>query len=150
MDSRIRYIVTGRRFLLKTHRLAFTLIEVLVSVLILSTSIFYVMKIYTQNHAQAAYIDKRNRDALQDSLFLTEDAIRYNKEKKSAYDLLHDTFKGLKNSTRKNLKQTQRTIHISDPIKLLESEEGPNVEVTRIILKDAFSSSYYRFKISAF
>ncbi len=133
-----------------THR-AFTLIEVLVSVLILSTSIFYVMKIYSQNHAQALYISKRNIVALEDSLFLTDRTLRYNKEKKNAYDLLHDYFRNLDSKSRHTLKETERMIYVSEPLKLMQRKEnGPSAEVEKIIIKDTFSSSYYRFKINRF
>ena len=137
--------------LLKTYRHAFTLIEVLVSVVILSTSIFYVMQIYNQNHAQAQYINKRNSEALEDSLFLTNSTLRYDKETKNAYDLLHYTFKDLDNESRQFLKKTERAIRISDPVKLRQTEgPGPKAEVKKIFLKDTFSSAYYRFKIKSF
>jgi prepilin-type N-terminal cleavage/methylation domain-containing protein len=133
------------------HRRAFTLIEVLISVLILSTSIFYVMKIYSQNHAQAQYINKRNIEALEDSLFLTNSTLRYDKERKNAYDLLHYMFKDLDNKSRQFLRKTERTIRISEPLKLRQIEgKGPQAEVKKIILKDSFSSGYYRFKIKTF
>ena len=131
-------------------RPAFTLIEILVSVVILATSIVYVMKIYEQKHAQTVYIIQRNSAALSDSLFLTEDVLRYSKKEKRAYDLLHDTFRNIPDKTGTLLKQTKRNIYVSPPAKLMEGDDGPNAEVRKIILKDTFNASYHRFKVTGF
>lgn len=133
-----------------TMRPAFTLIEILVSIVILATSIVYVMKIYEQKHAQTAYIIQRNSAALSDSLFLTEDALRYSKKEKNAYDMLHDTFRNIPDKTGMLLKQTKRKIYVSAPVKLMESDDGPNAEVRKLILKDTFTASYHRFKVTGF
>jgi len=133
-----------------TLRPAFTLIEILVSVIILATAIVYVMKIYGQKHTETAYIIQRNSAALSDSLFLTQDVLKYTKKETNAYDMLHTLFRDTSDKTRQLLKETKREIYISTPEKLMESEDGPNAEVRKIILKDAFSASYHRFKITGF
>ena len=137
-------------------RPAFTLIEILISVVILATSIVYVMKIYDQKHTQTAYIMQRNSAALSDSLFLTNDVQRYSKEEKNAYDLLHGTFRNLSAKTAKLLKHTKRNIYVGAPEKLIGNDEesgdssNPNVEVRKIILKDTFNATYHRFKVVGF
>jgi len=65
---------------LKILRHAFTIIEILISVIIISISIVYVLKVHSQNHAQIVYISERNKLSLQDSLFLANDVTRYHKE----------------------------------------------------------------------
>jgi prepilin-type N-terminal cleavage/methylation domain-containing protein len=136
-------------------RPAFTLIEILVSVLILSTSIVYILKIYGQNHEQAAYISKRNTQALQDSLFLGRNILQHHKEEKNAYDILSASFSIDKMKSRKILKGISRKIFIPEPIKIAsepnsEGGSGPTAEISEIKLKGAFSSSYFHFSLQNF
>ena len=138
---------------MKTLRPGFTLIEILISVLILSTSIVYILQIYGQNHEQLAYITKRNAHALEDSLFLDRDVTRYNKDEKSAYDLIDPKIKVDDFESRKILKNIKRTIFIPDPITLTpdeEAEETPAATVHEIKLKDDYTSTYFRFDLQSF
>ena len=57
---------------MKQFRPAFTIIEILISVIIISLAIIPVLKIHTENHKQIVYISERNKRALQDSLYLSE------------------------------------------------------------------------------
>ena len=130
---------------------AFTLIEVLISVLIISGSIVYALKIHSQNHEQILYISERSKLSLQDSLFLTEDARTYHKDKKEAYDVLSRYFRIDDLKSREILKQISREYFIPEPISLTSEEEGqPSATVEEIKIKDKFSSSYFRFKINTF
>ncbi len=141
------------RLLLKTLRPAFTLIEILISVLILSTSIVYVLKIYGQNHEQIVYITQRNAHALEDSLFLSKDVLRYHKEEKSAYDLIEREMKIDDFESRKILKNIKRTIFIPEPITLAPEEEGdasPAATINEIKLKGDYASTYFRFELQSF
>jgi len=136
---------------LKTLRPAFTLIEVLISVLIISGSIVYTLKIHDQNHEQIIYISERSKLSLQDSLFLSEDARAYHKDKKEAYDLLYRYFKIDEMKSREILKNIQREYTIPEPIRLSGEEEGmPSAIIEEIKIKDKFSSSYFHFKLNAF
>jgi prepilin-type N-terminal cleavage/methylation domain-containing protein len=72
-----------------TFKKAFTLIEVLISVIILSVSIVYALQIHSQNREQILYISERNKLSLQDSLFVSSDALRYHKDTKEAYDIVY-------------------------------------------------------------
>ncbi len=132
-------------------RPAFTLIEILVSVVILSGSIVYALKIHSQVHEQILYISERNKLSLQDSLFLTTDALSYNKEKKEALDLVNRYFHIKDFKSREILKNIFREYTIPEPIQLSPDEEGtPAAIVNEIKIKDKFSASYFHFKINAF
>jgi len=129
---------------------AFTLIEVLVSVLIISGSIVYALKIHSQNHEQILYISERSKLSLQDSLFLAEDVRAYNKDTKEAYDILSRYFRIDNFKSREILKQISRTYFIPEPIQLTDEEEGqPSGTVEEIKIKDKYSSSYFHFKINS-
>jgi len=136
---------------LKKIRPAFTIIEILISVIIISFSIVYVLKVHSQNHAQIVYISERNKLSLQDSLFLTNDVLRYHKEKKNAYELLRKYFKIDDFKSRKILQKTNREFFIPETVKLTEDEgSGPAATVEEIKLKDKYSSTYFHFQINGF
>jgi len=130
---------------------AFTLIEVLISVLIISGSIVYALQIHSQNHEQIVYISERAKLSLQDSLFVADDALRYHKDTKSAYDVIERYFKVEERKSREILRKIERKYTIPDVISLSSEEEGmPSAEVNEIKIKDKYSSSYFHFKINAF
>ena len=76
-----------------TLRPAFTIIELLVSVVIISFAILYVLQLYTTNKKQIVYISERNRRSLEDSLYLTRNILKHHKDTKSADDILEKHFK---------------------------------------------------------
>ena len=130
---------------------AFTLIEVLISVLIISGSIVYALQIHSQNHEQIVYISERAKLSLQDSLFVGGDTLRYHKDKKSAYDVIERYFRVDERKSREILRKIERTYTIPEVISLSDGEEGmPSAEVSEIKIKDKYSSSYFHFKINAF
>ncbi|HIP18036.1 MAG TPA: prepilin-type N-terminal cleavage/methylation domain-containing protein [Sulfurovum sp.] len=133
-------------------RPAFTLIEILISVLILSGSIVYALKIHSQNHELIVYITQRSKLSLQDSLFLADDVSRYHKDTKEAYDVINRYFRVDDLKSRKILKEISREYTIPEPISLTaEEEEGtPSAVIEEIKIKDKFSSSYFHFKINSF
>jgi len=142
---------------LKDLRPAFTIIEILISVIIISFSIVLVLKIHSQNHEQIIYISERNKLSLEDSLFLTDNVLHYHKENKEAYEVLQSYFKIDDFKSRQILKKAQRDFFIPEPIRLTQGEEegeeesnGPSATVQEIKLKDKYSSSYFRFKIDMF
>ena len=135
----------------KNSTSAFTLIEVLVSVLIISGSIVYALQIHSQNHEQIVYISERAKLSLQDSLFVADDTLRYHKDTKSAYDVIERYFRIEELKSREILKKIEREYYIPEIISLSADEEGmPSAEVSEIKIKDKFSSSYFHFKINAF
>jgi len=135
----------------KTLRPAFTIIEILISVIIISVSIVYVLKLHSQNREQIVYISERNKLSLQDSLFLTDDVIRYHKDRKEAYEVLEKHFKVKDLKSRELLKKNARGFFIPEPVKILPVEGyGPTAIINEIMLKDKHSSVYYHFKVSDF
>jgi prepilin-type N-terminal cleavage/methylation domain-containing protein len=133
-------------------RPAFTLIEILVSVLILSGSVVYVLKVHSQNHEHITYITERNKHALEDSLFLSNNILQYHKHTKSAYDMLRDHLKIDDTKSRKILKKIEKEIYIPHPTNLLSDQTaaGPAASINEIKLKGDFSSTYYRFDFQSF
>ena len=136
---------------MKTLRPAFTIIEILISVIIISVSIIYILKLHSQNREQIVYISERNKLSLQDSLFLTDDVIRYHKVRKEAYEVLEKHFKVKELKSRELLKKNARDFFIPEPVKITPDEGyGPTAIVDEIKIRDKYSSSYFHFKISNF
>lgn len=131
-------------------RPAFTIIEILISVIIISVSIIYVLKLHSQNHAQIVYISERNKLSWQDSLFLTEDVTTYHKENKDAYEVLQKHFKIKNFESRAILQKQSRDFFIPEPLKISPSQDsvGPTAIVDEVMLKGKHSSIYFHFKIS--
>ena len=132
---------------MKPLRPAFTIIEILVSVLIISVSIIFILKLHSDNHEQAVYISERNKLSLEDSLYLTPLVLRYHKDTKDAYTLLQDEFSIESSESREILKQNKRAIFIPESGQTLPSEEEYGYAATfhQIFLKDTHSSRYFRF-----
>ncbi len=134
----------------KHLRPAFTIIEILVSVIILSYSIVYVLKIHSSNHEQIVYISERNKHTLSDSLYLSTEVLKYHKDKKSAYDLLENDIK-LKNLQSRNiLKEDERSVFIPHPIVLTPPPElgGPSFVIQEVKLKGKHSAIYWHFELN--
>ena len=130
---------------------AFTLIEVLISVIIISGSILFALQVHSQNREQILYISQKGQLSMQDSLFLGADTISYHKSKKNAYDVIGRYFKVDKLESRKILKEISRKYNIPEPLTLNNQEENkgmPSATVETINIKDKFSSSYLHFKIN--
>ena len=135
-----------------TLRPAFTIIEILISVIIISFGIIYVLQVHSDNEEQIIYISERNKNALQDSLYLTKNILRYHKDNKSAYDILERHFKIKELKSREILKDNTRDIFIPEEIEIIPPPEtpGPTAIVNEIKLKGHHSSSYWHFKIQRF
>ena len=137
---------------MKTLRPAFTIIEILISVIILSFAIIFVLKIHTDNQEQIVYISERNKLSLQDSLYLSTNIMKHHKDNKTAYEVLENVFKIKEFKSREILKKSSRDIFIPEEIKLLPPQErpGPTAIINEIMLKDKHSSIYYHFKLESF
>jgi prepilin-type N-terminal cleavage/methylation domain-containing protein len=136
----------------KTLRPAFTLIEILVAVSILSMAFLYVLKVHTDNRKHIIYLSERNKNSLQDSLYLTKNILRHHKDTKTAYEILQRHIKVKEDQSRETLKKTQRAIFIPKEIKIIPPPDrpGPTALVNEVKLKDAHSSNYWHFKIQSF
>jgi len=136
----------------KILRPAFTIIEILVSVIILSFAIIFVLKVHTDNQEQIVYISERNKLSLQDSLYLSPNILLHHKDSKSAYDIVERLFKIKEQESRVLLKKNERDIFIPEEITILPPPDihGPTATVNEIMLKGQHSSVYYRFKLGSF
>ena len=121
----------------------FTLIEIIVSVIIIAIVTLTLAKINKQNEKMVNYINLRNKNELSNTLFLSPEATKYNKSEKDAYTLLSKM--GIKNSkTRAYLKKLKRKIYIQDAI--TTEDMAVPVKLNAIMLKSKFSTRYYRFE----
>lgn len=134
---------------MKVFRPAFTIIEILVSVIILSVSIVYILQIHSANHEQIVYISERNKHALEDSLYLGSEVLKYHKESKNAYDLIGKDFKIQEFQSRDILKKTERTLFISEETYILPPSDvpGPSAMAQEIKLKGDYHANYWHFEI---
>ena len=133
-------------------RPAFTIIEILVSVVIISFAILYVLQIYTTNKKQIIYISERNKRSLEDSLYLTRNILKHHKETKNADDILIKYFRIKELDSREILKKNERSIYIPEEIYIFPPPDtaGPTAIVNEIKLKGKHSSIYWHFKITRF
>jgi len=133
-------------------RLAFTIIELLVSVTIMFVSVVFVLKMHTENRKQIIYLSERNKRSLSDSLFLTKKILDHDKDNKDAYELLRDDVYIKESDTKDVLKNEKRDIVIPEEIEIKPPEDtpGPVAIVNEIKLKGIHASHYWHFKIQSF
>ncbi|CAA6828015.1 MAG: Unknown protein [uncultured Sulfurovum sp.] len=136
----------------KKLRAGFTLIEILISVVILSGAILFTLRIHSDNKEHIIYLSERNKNSLQDSLFLSTNVLRHHKDNKSAYELLERHLKIEEDKSRQTLKKTNREIYIPDEIKIIPPPNKPGVTalVNEVKLKDSHSAAYWHFKVISF
>jgi len=130
---------------------AFTLIEVIMSVIIVSIVVMGAMEIQEQNSDMATYLLKRGNSELDNSLFLTEKVQHYSKDKKNAYDMLADEFSIKDFDSRDILKKIEKKINTTEAqaIPIGETEDNPPMFVfysSEILLNGNYPARYYTFK----
>lgn len=137
---------------MKPLRPAFTIIEILISVIIISFAIIFVLKVHTDNQEQIVYISERNKRSLQDSLYLSTNILKHHQDNKSAYEILEKFFKVKALESREILKKNSRDIFIPEEIRIIPPQDlpGPTAIVNEVMLKDKHSSIYYHFKLESF
>ena len=119
----------------------FTLIEILVSVMVISIVILGIAKIREQNIAVAQYISKRMQSELSNTLFLDKENIKYSKSKKDARTVLQ--YMHIKKFKSKDvLKKIERNIIVTKPIPI--NELPIKIELRAFMLKNRYSARYYR------
>ena len=139
----------------QTHNIlrpAFTIIELLISVVIISFAILYVLQVYTTNKKQIIYISERNKRSLEDSLYLTLNILKYHKDTKNADDILTKYFRIKELDSREILKKNERSIYIPEEIRIIPPPDipGPTATVNEVKLKGTHSSIYWHCKITSF
>lgn len=121
----------------------FTIIEIIISVVIIAIVTLTLAKINKQNANMVDYVTSRNKTELSNTLFLTKEAYKYDKSKKDAYTLLAKM--NIKNSkTKEYLKKISREIYTQQDIPV-EKMVVP-IKLNAIMLKSQFSTRYYRFE----
>ena len=121
---------------------AFTIIEIIVSTIIIAVVVIGLLKINKQNADMTEYISLRNKSELSNSLFLTKEAFKYDKSKKDAYTLLSKM--PIKNSKTKDyLKKLEKKIYIDKDIPT-EKMLVP-IKLNALMIKSQFATRYYRF-----
>ena len=134
------------------NKKAFTLIEVIMSVIIVSIVVMGAMQVQEQNSDMATYLLKRGNSELDNALFLTEKVQRYSKDKKSAYDMLVDDFSIKDSESRDILKKIEKQINTTEaeaiPIGATEDGEAPMFVFysNEILLNGNYPARYYTFK----
>ena len=135
---------------IKTNR-AFTLIEVIMAVIIVSIVVMGAMELQGKNQDMAVYISNRGNSELDNSLFLIPNVYKYDKDKKDAYELLRDEFDIKDLESREALKKILKKINITEeeeiPVSIKEGEEPIFTFYTdEILLKEDYPARYYNFK----
>lgn len=132
------------------YKRAFTLIEVLVSVIIVFIVVVGAMQISKQNKDMATYLLKRGSSEIDNSLFLTKKVQRYSNDKKNAYDLLVDEFSIKDFESRDLLKKVEKKINITEALPVPVGGEGDTPQfifyTNEILLNGDYPARYYTFK----
>jgi len=129
----------------------FTLIEVIMSVLIVSIVVMGAMKLQDKNRDMSLYILKRGNSELDNSLYMIKKTYRYDKSKKDAYEILRDEFEVKDDDSRELLKQITKNINITEKEEIpISMEEGASPLFTfysnEILLKSEYPARYYNFQ----
>ena len=124
-------------------RKAFTLMEIMVSVALISIVVLGIVKLQKENIFMAKYIAGRVQSELSNTLFLGKTAMRYNRDEKDAYTLLSHLH--LRNDKSKEiLKKITRKIYVTDPLPI--GELPLPIELRAVMLKSEYSARFYRLK----
>jgi prepilin-type N-terminal cleavage/methylation domain-containing protein len=119
----------------------FTIIEIIVSVVIIAIVTLTLAKINKQNTVMVDYVTTRLQNELSNTLFLHPEATKYDKSTKDAYTLL----------SRMNIKNEKARVYLKNIKRKIYTENGvPTkkmvvpVNLNAIMLKSEFSTRYYR------
>ena len=124
-------------------RKAFTLMEIMVSVVLISIVVLGIVKLQKENIFMAKYIAGRVQSELSNTLFLGKTAMRYNRDEKDAYTLISHLH--LRNDKSKEiLKKITRKIYVTDPLPI--GELPLPIELRAVMLKSEYSARFYRLK----
>ena len=119
----------------------FTIIEIIVSVVIIAFVTLTLAKINKQNTNMVNYVTTRLQNELSNTLFLHPEALKYDKTEKDAYTLLHSM--RIRNDKAKTyLKELKRKIYVDNDIPV--GKMIVPIHLNAIMLKSQFSTRYYR------
>ena len=125
-------------------RSAFTIIEIFVSVMIISIVVLGIAKIEERNIAMARYIGYRGANELSNTLFfsLSKDIDKKN-DTINAYEAIKKVMHIKRDDMKEILQNIERNVTISDTIPLREEELPVSIEVRALMLKSEYPSRYY-------
>ena len=119
----------------------FTIIEILVSVVIIAIVTLTLAKINQQNAVMVYYVSSRLKNELTNTLFLHPQAQKYDKSEKDAYTILSSM--GIKNDKAKSyLKSIKRKIYTQT--NLPTQEMIIPIQLNALMMQSVFSTRYYR------
>lgn len=153
MAKRYRDSIKSRRFLLKlklkkSNKKAFTIIELLISVVLISIVIAAILQMQQQTRDMAVYITDRSKSEFTNTLFAIDESERYHNSEKDAYTLIAQSFRFDDFKNKEILEKKKKNIFVTDALKLVEIEDMPPIpfEIKKVLLKGSNSSSiFYRF-----
>ena len=130
---------------------AFTLIEVIVAVVLVSIVVMGSMDLQSKNQDMAKYIIERGKNELDNSLYLTSQAYRYDKDEKDAYTLIRTEFDIRDDKSKEALKSILKKINITEEEEMpVTMKEGGSPIFTfytnEVLLKGKYPARYYNFK----
>jgi len=124
---------------------AFTIIEILISVLLITIVALGAVKMQQESRNLAIYLVDRNKRELSNTLFLIPEIAKYHKDEKDANTLVEKIFSIQEDKAKEALKNTKRNIFVTEPLKL-NDDELP-IELTEILLKGEYPARFMQFKI---
>jgi len=119
----------------------FTIIEIIVSVLIIAIVTLTLAKINRQNSVMVDYVTTRLQNELSNTLFLHPNVMKYDKSKKDAYTILHG-MKIKSDKAKAYLKKLERKIFVDNDVPTQKMIVP--IHLNAIMLKSEFSTRYYR------
>jgi prepilin-type N-terminal cleavage/methylation domain-containing protein len=125
----------------KPGRDGFTIIEIIISVIIIAITTLTLAKITKQNSTMVDYVSNRLKNELSNTLFLHPDAFNYDKSTKDAYTILA-SMKIKNDKTKAYLKTLKRKIYTEDDIPTQKMIIP--VTLKAIMLQSSFSTRFYR------
>jgi len=125
-------------------RKGFTLIEIIISVAIISLVVTGIMKMEEQNMFLAKKISSRMQNELSNTLFTDKKMARkYSKDEKDAYTML-DNIRPRDDKARGVLKEIKRKIFYEANIPTLKQEGAKIIDLNVLMLKHENGYRYYR------
>ena len=124
-------------------RSGFTIIEIIISVVIIAMTTLTLAKMNKQNSTMVDYVTNRLKNELSNTLFLHPEAFNYDKSRKDAYTILHSM--GIRNDkTKSYLKRLKRKIYTQEDIPIKKMIIP--VRLNAIMLQSSFSTRFYRIE----